>query len=130
MPDEHSAHSTFSVPLSCLPHLLEHQAKRIPGAPAILALGRAPLTYGCLYQQVDKVGHALRAMGIGRHDRVAIVLPNFSRNRDLLPVLSLAIPVVVAGTLVGILLWGKNDDAKFRYSVLSLLLISGLVLIH
>jgi len=58
------------------------------------------------------------------------VLPNFSRNRDLLPVLSLAIPVVVAGTLVGILLWGKIDDAKFRYSVLSLLLISGLVLIH
>jgi len=28
------------------------------------------------------------------------------------------------------LLWGKIDDAKFRYSVLSLLLISGLVLIH
>ena len=50
--------------------------------------------------------------------------------RDLLPVLSLAIPAVVAGTLVGILLWGKIDDAKFRYSVLSLLLISGLVLIH
>ena len=130
MPDKRSAPSTFSVPFSCLPHLLERQAKRIPGAPAILALGRAPLTYGCLYQQVDKVGHALRAMGIGRHDRVAIVLPNFSRNRDLLPVLSLAIPVVVAGTLVGILLWGKIDDAKFRYSVLSLLLISGLVLIH
>src|SRR5215472_5152186 len=76
MPDERSAPSTFSVPFSCLPHLLERQAKRIPGAPAILALGRAPLTYGRLYQQVDKVGHALRAMGIGRHDRIAVVLPN------------------------------------------------------
>ena len=76
MPDERSAQSAFSVPFSCLPHLLERQAKRIPGAPAILALGRAPLTYGRLYQQVDKVGHALRAMGIGRHDRIAVVLPN------------------------------------------------------
>src|SRR5215813_2542022 len=76
MPDERSAQSAFSVPFSCLPHLLEHQAKRIPGAPAILALGRAPLTYGHLYQQVDKIGHALRAMGIGRHDRIAVVLPN------------------------------------------------------
>jgi hypothetical protein len=37
---------------------------------------------------------------------------------------------VVAGTLVGILLWGKIDDAKFRYAVLSLLFISGLILIH
>jgi uncharacterized protein len=48
---------------------------------------------------------------------------------DLLAVLPLAIPAVVAGTLVGILLWGKIDDAKFRYSVLSMLLISGLILI-
>jgi uncharacterized membrane protein YfcA len=49
---------------------------------------------------------------------------------DLLPVLPLAIPAVVAGTLVGILLWGKIDDAKFRYSVLSMLLIAGLILIR
>jgi len=51
-------------------------------------------------------------------------------HRDLLPVLLLAIPAVFAGTLVGSLLWGKIDDAKLRCSVLSLLLISGLVLIH
>jgi uncharacterized protein len=49
---------------------------------------------------------------------------------DLLSVLPLAIPAVVAGTLVGILLWGKIDDAKFRYSVLSMLLIAGLILIR
>jgi acyl-CoA synthetase (AMP-forming)/AMP-acid ligase II len=55
---------------------LEHQAKRIPDAPAILAAGRAPLTYARLYQQIDEMGRALRAMGIGRHDRVAVVLPN------------------------------------------------------
>jgi hypothetical protein len=37
---------------------------------------------------------------------------------------------VVAGTLVGILVWGKIDDAKFRYSVLSMVLIAGLILIR
>ena len=56
-PNERSVGPRVSVPFLCLPHVLEHQAKRIPGAPAILALGRAPLTYGHLYQQVDKVGH-------------------------------------------------------------------------
>ena len=76
MPVEHSADPRPSVPFSCLPHLLEHQAKRIPDAPAILAPGRAPLTYGRLYQHIDKMGRTLRAMGIGRHDRVAVVLPN------------------------------------------------------
>src|SRR5262249_53372567 len=76
MSDERSTHSRPSIPFSCLPHLLEHHAERIPGAPAILASGRTPLTYGRLYQYVDKIGNALRAMGIGRHDRIAVVLPN------------------------------------------------------
>jgi acyl-CoA synthetase (AMP-forming)/AMP-acid ligase II len=76
MPAERSLDPKPSVPFSCLPHLLEHQAKRIPDAPAIFAQGRAPLTYRHLYQHVDKMGRMLRMMGIGRHDRVAIVLPN------------------------------------------------------
>ena len=67
-----------SVPFLCLPHLLEHQARRIPDAPAILAPGRAPLTYGRLYQHVDEMEGRLRAMGIGRRDRVVLVLPNGS----------------------------------------------------
>ncbi len=76
MPAERSVDPRPSVPFSCLPHLLEHQAKRIPDAPAILAPGRAPLTYGRLYQHIDKMGRTLRAMGIGRRDRIAVVLPN------------------------------------------------------
>jgi acyl-CoA synthetase (AMP-forming)/AMP-acid ligase II len=64
------------VSFSCLRQLLEHQAKRIPDAPAILAPGRAPLTYGRLYQHIENMGCGLRAMGIGRHDRIAAVLPN------------------------------------------------------
>jgi acyl-CoA synthetase (AMP-forming)/AMP-acid ligase II len=64
------------VPYSSLPHLLEHQAEHIPAAPAILAPGRATLTYGLLYEQIDSIGRALRTMGVGRRDRVAVVLPN------------------------------------------------------
>ena len=75
MPAEHSVEPR-PLPFSSLPHLLEHQAKRIPDAPAILAPGRAALTYGLLYEHINKMGRALRAMGIGRRDRVAVVLPN------------------------------------------------------
>jgi acyl-CoA synthetase (AMP-forming)/AMP-acid ligase II len=76
MPTECSTDPRPSVPFSCLAHLLEHQANRIPDALAILAPGRAPLTYGRLYQHVDKMGRTLRAMGIGHRDRVIVVLPN------------------------------------------------------
>jgi hypothetical protein len=64
MPLERSVDPGPSVPFSCLPQLLEHQAKRIPNAPAILAPGRAPLTYGRLYQHIENMGRGLRAMGI------------------------------------------------------------------
>ena len=64
------------LPFSCLPHLLEYQAERIPDAPAILGPGRAPLTYRELHQHTEKIGRVLRAMAVGRHDRVAVVLPN------------------------------------------------------
>jgi acyl-CoA synthetase (AMP-forming)/AMP-acid ligase II len=76
MPDERSFGPRPSVPFLCLPHLLEHQARRIPDAPAILAPGRAPLTYDRLYQHIDEMERRLRAMGIGRHDRIAVTLPN------------------------------------------------------
>ena len=56
MPGARSEGRKRSVPFSCLPHLLEYQAKRIPDAPAILAPGRAPLTYGRLYQHIDNDG--------------------------------------------------------------------------
>jgi acyl-CoA synthetase (AMP-forming)/AMP-acid ligase II/acyl carrier protein len=76
MPNQHSSEARPCVPFSCLPHLLEHQAKRIPDAPAILAPGREPLTYGALHRHLHETEQALRSMGVGRHDRVAVVLPN------------------------------------------------------
>ncbi|MGP1396050.1 MAG: acyl--CoA ligase [Inquilinaceae bacterium] len=44
--------------------------------PAIGAPGRTWLTYGGLRQHSKEVAARLRDLGIGRHDRVAIVLPN------------------------------------------------------
>ena len=45
-------------------------------APALSAPGRPAMTYGALRVQVDATVHALNALGIGRGDRVAIVLAN------------------------------------------------------
>jgi acyl-CoA synthetase (AMP-forming)/AMP-acid ligase II len=76
MPNERSLDARSCVPFSCIPHLLEHQAQHIPDSSAILAPGCAPLPYGRLYQHVEKLGRALRGMGIGRRDRIVVVLPN------------------------------------------------------
>ena len=76
MRGERSVDPKFAAPFSRLPDLLAHHARRIPDAPAILGQARAPLTYGRLHQHVDTMGRTLRAMGVGRHDRVAVVLPN------------------------------------------------------
>ncbi|HEX7007112.1 MAG TPA: acyl--CoA ligase [Alphaproteobacteria bacterium] len=45
-------------------------------APAILAPGRPPLTFGALRAQARDTVASLNALGIGRNDRVGIVLPN------------------------------------------------------
>src|SRR5215211_6094151 len=76
MQTERSIGPRPSVPFLCLPDLLEHQARRMPEAAAILAPGRVPLTYGRLYQHVDEIQVRLRALGVARHDRVVVVLPN------------------------------------------------------
>ena len=60
----------------CTHHLLEDHAKRTPDAPAIVAPGHAPLTYGRLQVHVDDVVQTLHTMGLGRNDRVALILPN------------------------------------------------------
>ena len=45
-------------------------------APAISAPARAPLTFGALRALIAETLAKLNALGIGRNDRVAIVLPN------------------------------------------------------
>src|SRR5262249_30982853 len=60
----------------CIPSLLTGYAKCTPDALAILAPGRAPLTYGRLQQHMDDVLQMLHVLGLGRHDRIVLVLPN------------------------------------------------------
>ena len=45
-------------------------------AAALLALEREPLTYRELRSHTERTVAALNRLGIGRNDRVAIVLPN------------------------------------------------------
>jgi oxalate---CoA ligase len=56
--------------------ILERQAERRPDSPAIGAPGRAFLTYADLLKQAEATVRALRAIGVRRNDRIAIVLPN------------------------------------------------------
>jgi non-ribosomal peptide synthetase component F/acyl carrier protein len=56
-------------------HVLEDWAVRTPDAPALLASGRMPLTYGRLHRHIDDAVQRLRALGVGCKDRVALVLP-------------------------------------------------------
>ncbi len=60
-----------------MPHPLKDLlAAGADDAPAIGAPARAPLTFAGLRAQIDETIAALNALGIGRGDRVAIVLPN------------------------------------------------------
>jgi len=56
--------------------LLSAQADRFPHRPALCAIDQPPLTYSALWQQIQKVSQQFSAMGIGRNDRIALVLPN------------------------------------------------------
>ncbi len=51
-------------------------ARGADDAPAIGAPGRQPLTHRGLRALAGRTRESLNAMGIGRHDRVAMVLPN------------------------------------------------------
>ncbi|HEX8985756.1 MAG TPA: amino acid adenylation domain-containing protein [Bryobacteraceae bacterium] len=56
--------------------LIEERSEQAPDAVAILAPGRAPLTYARLRQILDEARRTLNAAGIRRGDRVATALAN------------------------------------------------------
>ena len=59
-----------------IPSLLRIWSDLSPQAPALLGLGRPPLSYQRLLGQVEQVVQTLNEFGIGRSDKVAIVLEN------------------------------------------------------
>lgn len=59
-----------------LHQLLEYRALTTPELVAIRAPDRTPLTYACLLHQIERTVEAMRAFGLKRTDRVALVLPN------------------------------------------------------
>jgi acyl-CoA synthetase (AMP-forming)/AMP-acid ligase II len=56
--------------------ILSNRAETSPDGISILGLGRNPITYGQLLEQVTESAKRLLEFGINRNDRVAIVLPN------------------------------------------------------
>ena len=61
---------------SCVPAMVEAWAHGTPDSVAIVAPGRDPLTYGRLRTHLEDVAHTLHSLGIGRNDRIALVLHN------------------------------------------------------
>ena len=69
--------TTFSSPSEqTLAHLIAAHAIHVPDAVALLAPDRPSLSYHQLLTHIQEVAHTLNTWGIGRNDRVAIVLPN------------------------------------------------------
>ncbi len=71
-------------------HLIQAQVERNAESTAICAPGRIPLKYGRLGIFVGETVKMINSMGVGRNDRVAIVLPNG-------PEMAVALIVVSAG---------------------------------
>ncbi len=69
----------YDFPAVPVTRLLDDAAASFPTAPALAFLGTR-LTYRELRQQVDAFASALQGLGVGRGDRVAIVLPNCPQN--------------------------------------------------
>ena len=93
---------------ACLQDLLFHYGRNAPDRRAILAPGRLPMTYGALLLQTHDVVRGLRSLGVGRTDRVAVVLPNG-------PEAAVAMVAVAAGTVCVPLNPGLTYNEYERY---------------
>ena len=94
--------------LCCISQLLTHYARCTPDAVALVESGHAPLTYGRLRQCMDEVVPTLRAYGVERHDRVAVLLPNGAA-------MAAAFLTVAAGATCMPLnpTWGADECARY-----------------
>ena len=65
----------FAIPVTNLAHNLLVSAQRYPQQPAIVYYG-APLTYERLWHEVEALAGYLRSAGVGRGDRVVLLMQN------------------------------------------------------
>jgi acyl-CoA synthetase (AMP-forming)/AMP-acid ligase II len=93
---------------SCLEELLAHHGRTAPDRDAILAPGCAPMTYAVLWDCAKDTVRALRSVGVGRSDRVAVVLPDG-------PEAAAAIVSVATGAVCAPLNPGFTADEWQRY---------------
>jgi acyl-CoA synthetase (AMP-forming)/AMP-acid ligase II/acyl carrier protein len=93
---------------SCLKDILSHYGRTAPERRAIVAPGRRPMTYGALWIQTREIVRGLRSIGVGRTDRVAVVMPNG-------PEAAVAMVAVAAGAVCVPLSPDLTDDEYRRY---------------
>jgi acyl-CoA synthetase (AMP-forming)/AMP-acid ligase II/acyl carrier protein len=93
---------------SCIQDILSHYERNAPDRPAILARGRPPMTFGGLWIQANDVVRMLRGIGLGRSDRIAVVLPGG-------PEAAVAMITVAAGAVCVPLNPGFTYDEYQRY---------------
>jgi acyl-CoA synthetase (AMP-forming)/AMP-acid ligase II/acyl carrier protein len=93
---------------SCLTDILSHYGRTAPDRRAILAPGRRPMTYGALWIQTRDIVRGLRSIGVGRTDRVAVVMPNGAEA-------AVAMVAVAAGAVCVPLSPDLTDDEYRRY---------------
>jgi acyl-CoA synthetase (AMP-forming)/AMP-acid ligase II/acyl carrier protein len=93
---------------ACIQDLLSHYGRNAPDRDAILAPGRPPMTYNALWLQTREVVRGLRSHGVGRTDRVAVVLPNG-------PEAAVAMVAVATGAVCVPLSPGFTYDEYQRY---------------
>jgi acyl-CoA synthetase (AMP-forming)/AMP-acid ligase II/acyl carrier protein len=97
----------------CVYDLFAGQAKLTPGATALTAPGRSALTYDRLLLHLETVRKSLNAFGLGRNDRVVIVLDNG-------PEMALAFMAVAScATAVPLNPAYRTDEFKFYLSRLN-----------
>ncbi|MGH2617958.1 MAG: AMP-binding protein, partial [Thermomicrobiales bacterium] len=61
--------------IQTIPQALAFWAQHTPDAPAFIVPGRPEITYGALWREVRRLGQSLNRAGIGRRDRVVLLLP-------------------------------------------------------
>src|ERR1700736_4427659 len=93
---------------SCLSDLFSFYGRTTPGRTALLAPAREAVTYGALLARTNEAVRALRSLGVGRSDRVAVVLPNG-------PEAAVAIVAVACGAVCVPLNPGYTADEWQRY---------------